>query len=113
MTGLFHAKSSGQALRGRGAGAALSAVPDSYKWTALFISTLGMLMATIDASIVLISLPDIFDGIRLNPLTAGNTSYFLWMLMGYMLVTAVLVVPLTSSAKLNGLLTRTSEPLPA
>jgi MFS family permease len=51
-----------------------------------------MLMASIDASIVLISLPDIFRGIKLNPLTAGNTSYFLWMLMGYMLVTAVLVV---------------------
>jgi MFS family permease len=49
-------------------------------------------MASIDASIVLISLPDIFRGIQLNPLTAGNTSYFLWMLMGYMLVTAVLVV---------------------
>jgi MFS family permease len=55
-------------------------------------TTLGMLMATIDASIVLISLPDIFRGIHLNPLTPGNTSYFLWMLMGYMLVTAVLVV---------------------
>jgi len=49
-------------------------------------------MATIDASIVLISLPDIFNGIHLNPLEPGNTSYFLWLLMGYMLVTAVLVV---------------------
>ena len=55
-------------------------------------TTLGVLMATIDASIVLISLPDIFRGIQLNPLTPGNTSYFLWLLMGYMLVTAVLVV---------------------
>ncbi|MGH9292148.1 MAG: MFS transporter [Acidimicrobiales bacterium] len=51
-----------------------------------------MLMATIDASIVLISLPDIFRGIHLNPLTPGNTVYFLWLLMGYMVVTAVLVV---------------------
>ncbi len=49
-------------------------------------------MASIDASIVLISLPDIFRGIKLNPLEPGNTGYFLWMLMGYMLVTAVLVV---------------------
>lgn len=49
-------------------------------------------MATIDGSIVLISLPDIFRGIKLNPLTPGNTSYFLWLLMGYMLITAVLVV---------------------
>ena len=67
---------------------------DQYKgrWSTLSNTTLGMLMATIDASIVLISLPDIFRGIQLNPLTPGNTSYFLWMLMGYMLVTAVLVV---------------------
>jgi MFS family permease len=49
-------------------------------------------MASIDASIVLIALPDIFRGIHLNPLTPGNTGYFLWLLMGYMLVTAVLVV---------------------
>jgi MFS family permease len=67
---------------------------DRYRgrWSTLSNTTLGMLMATIDASIVLISLPDIFRGIQLNPLTAGNTSYFLWLLMGYMLVTAVLVV---------------------
>ena len=62
------------------------------KWSTLSNTTLGMLMASIDASIVLISLPDIFRGIKLDPLTAGNTSYFLWLLMGYMLVTAVLVV---------------------
>jgi MFS family permease len=67
---------------------------DQYhgKWSVLSNTTLGVLMATIDSSIVLISLPDIFRGIQLNPLTPGNTSYFLWMLMGYMLVTAVLVV---------------------
>jgi len=63
-----------------------------YKWVALSNTTLGMLMATINASIVLISLPAIFKGIQLNPLDAGNTSYLLWMLMGFMLVTAVLVV---------------------
>jgi MFS family permease len=62
------------------------------RWSVLSNTTLGVLMATIDASIVLISLPDIFRGIALNPLTPGNTSYFLWLLMGYMLVTAVLVV---------------------
>jgi MFS family permease len=67
---------------------------DQYrgKWSVLSNTTLGVLMATIDASIVLISMPDIFRGIQLNPLTPGNTSYFLWLLMGYMLVTAVLVV---------------------
>src|SRR6266536_2730157 len=53
-----------------------------------------MLVATINSSIVLISLPAIFNGIKLNPLAPGNVSYLLWMLMGYMLVTAVLVVTL-------------------
>jgi EmrB/QacA subfamily drug resistance transporter len=66
--------------------------PDRYKWIALTNTTIGMLMATIDASIVLISLPAIFRGIHINPLTTSNTSYLLWMLMGYMVVTAVLVV---------------------
>ena len=65
-----------------------------YKWVALSNTTLGMLMATINASIVLISLPAIFRGIQLDPLEPGNVSYLLWMLMGYMLVTAVLVVTL-------------------
>ena len=63
-----------------------------YRWVALSNTTLGMLMATINASIVIISLPAIFTGIHLNPLEPGNVSYLLWMLMGYMLVTAVLVV---------------------
>ncbi|WP_394770754.1 MFS transporter [Lacisediminihabitans sp.] len=63
-----------------------------YKWVALSNTTLGMLMATINGSIVLISLPAIFKGIKLDPLQPGNVSYLLWMLMGYILVTAVLVV---------------------
>ncbi len=63
-----------------------------YKWIALSNTTLGMLMATINGSIVLISLPAIFKGIELNPLEPGNVSYLLWMLMGFILVTAVLVV---------------------
>jgi MFS family permease len=65
-----------------------------YKWVALSNTTLGTLLATVNASIVLISLPAIFKGIGLNPLEPGNVSYLLWMLMGYMLVTAVLVVTL-------------------
>ena len=65
-----------------------------YKWIALSNTTLGILMATINSSIVLIALPDIFRGIKLNPLTTSNTPYFLWLLMGYMVVTAVLVVSL-------------------
>ena len=63
-----------------------------YKWIALSNTTLGMLLATINASIVLISLPAIFRGIGLNPLAPANVSYLLWMLMGYLVVTAVLVV---------------------
>ena len=65
-----------------------------YKWVALINSSLGMLLATVNASIVLISLPAIFRGIHLDPLLPGNSSYLLWMLMGYLLVSAVLVVTL-------------------
>ncbi|KDF00449.1 MFS transporter [Mycolicibacterium aromaticivorans JS19b1 = JCM 16368] len=64
-----------------------------YKWVVLSNTTLGILLASINASIVLISLPAIFRGIDLNPLAPGNVSYLLWMLMGYLVVTAVLVVP--------------------
>ncbi len=64
----------------------------NYKWIALSNTTLGVLMVTINQSIVLIALPDIFKGIGLDPLKPGNTSYLLWMMMGFMVVTAVLVV---------------------
>ncbi len=63
-----------------------------YKWIALTNTTLGVLMASIDASIVLISLPAIFNGIHVNPLAPGETDYFLWILLGYMVVTATLLV---------------------
>jgi MFS family permease len=63
-----------------------------YKWVALSNTTLGLLMATINSSIVLIALPDIFRGIGIDPLSPGNTSYLLWMIMGFLVVTAVLVV---------------------
>jgi EmrB/QacA subfamily drug resistance transporter len=63
-----------------------------YKWVALSNTTLGMLIATINSSIVLIALPDIFKGIGIDPLQPGNTSYLLWMIMGFLVVTAVLVV---------------------
>ncbi|MHB8263862.1 MAG: MFS transporter [Acidimicrobiales bacterium] len=51
-----------------------------------------MLMVVINSSIILIALPDIFRGIRLNPLQPSNTDYFLWLLMGFLVATAVLVV---------------------
>ena len=66
----------------------------AYKWIALSNTTLGILLATVNQSIVIISLPAIFRGIGLDPLAPGNTSYLLWMLMGYLLVSAVLVVTL-------------------
>ena len=75
----------------RGARAAAEPGPH-YKWIALSNTTLGVLMATINQSIVLIALPDIFRGIGLNPLSPGNTSYLLWMFMGFLVVSAVLVV---------------------
>jgi MFS family permease len=66
----------------------------NYKWIALSNTTLGILMVTINQSILLISLPALFRGINLNPLQSSNTSYFLWVFMGFILVTAVLVVSL-------------------
>jgi len=72
----------------------LSAEHPHYKWVALSNTTLGQLLATVNASIVLISLPAIFNGVRVNPLEPANVGYLLWMLMGYLLVTAVFVVTL-------------------
>jgi MFS family permease len=82
-----------------GTGTGQPAVPGGlrsthYQWVALSNTTLGILSATVNGSIVIISLPAIFRGIHLDPLTPGNISYLLWMLMGYLLVSAVLVVTL-------------------
>jgi MFS family permease len=65
-----------------------------YKWVALSNTTLGVLLATIDASIVLIAMPDIFRGVRLDPLQPGNSFYLLWMILGFLVVSSVLVVSL-------------------
>ncbi len=65
---------------------------DRYKWVVLSNTTLGMLMATIDISIMLIALPDIFRGIHIDPLSPSNSFYLLWMILGFMVVTSVLVV---------------------
>jgi MFS family permease len=67
-------------------------ISSRYKWTALSNTTLGVFMASLDSSIVIISLPAIFRGIQLNPLDPSNISYLLWILIGYMLCTAVFVV---------------------
>jgi MFS family permease len=68
--------------------------PDAYAWIALANTTAAIFMAALDGSIVIIALPAIFRGINLDPLGAGNISYLLWMIMGYRLVQAVLVVNL-------------------
>jgi len=65
---------------------------DRYKWVALANTTASMFMATLDGSIVIIAMPAIFRGIHLDPLAPGNIVYLLWMIMGYRLVQAVLVV---------------------
>src|ERR1022692_4768728 len=65
---------------------------DRYKWVALTNTTAAMFMSALDGSIVIIALPAIFRGIHLDPLGPGNVSYLLWMIMGYRLVQAVLVV---------------------
>jgi len=67
---------------------------ERYKWVVLSNTTLGVLMATIDLSIMLIALPDIFRGIDINPLAPGNSFYLLWMILSFMVVTSVLVVSL-------------------
>ena len=63
-----------------------------YKWIALSNTTLGAFMAALDGSILLIALPAIFRGIRIDPLALGETNYLLWVLMGYGIVTATLLV---------------------
>ena len=67
---------------------------DRYKWIALSCCTLGVLLATLDASITLIAMPDIFRGIHLDPLVPSNSFYLLWMILGYLVVTSVLIVSL-------------------
>ena len=66
----------------------------AYQWVALSNTTLAMVMATVDGSIVIVSMPAIFRGINLNPLSPGNVTYLLWMIMGYLLVQSILVVTL-------------------
>jgi MFS family permease len=67
---------------------------DRYKWVALANTTFGVVMATIDSSIMLIALPDIFQGIHLSPLQPGNSFYLLWMILSFLVVSSVLVVSL-------------------
>ena len=63
-----------------------------YKWVVLSNTTVGVLLATINATSLMIALPVIFRGIHLDPLQAADFPYLLWIMMGYMLVSAAVVV---------------------
>ncbi|QQE77521.1 MFS transporter [Alicyclobacillus sp. SO9] len=63
-----------------------------YKWIALSNTTLGVLMATINQSILIIALPIIFNGLKVNPLKGGQASLLLWVLLGFNVATTVLLV---------------------
>ncbi|HWE07934.1 MAG TPA: MFS transporter [Solirubrobacteraceae bacterium] len=71
-----------------------TAISPRYKWLVLSNTTIGVLLATIDSSIMLIAMPDIFRGIKLDPLAPGNTFYLLWLILGFLIVSSVLVVSL-------------------
>src|SRR5271165_3980777 len=68
--------------------------PARYKWIALLNATLAVLLATLDGSITIIAMPSIFRGIHLDPLVPANSLYLLWMILGYLVVTSVLIVSL-------------------
>jgi EmrB/QacA subfamily drug resistance transporter len=63
-----------------------------YKWIALSNTTLAVLLAFLNSSSLILALPVIFRGIGINPLDPGSFTYLIWLLVGYMLVLAVLVV---------------------
>ena len=86
------ARTSAGASRASGDGGAPGS--DRYKWIALSNVTLGVLLATLDASITLIAMPAIFRGIHLDPLVPGNSFFLLWMILGYLVVSSVLIVTL-------------------
>ncbi len=75
---------------------------DRYKWLALTNATLAIMFTTLDASITLIAMPDIFRGIKLDPLAPANSFYLLWMILGYLVVASVLVVSLGRLGDLYG-----------
>ena len=85
----------GKAAQLAGSPASASAqASDRYKWIALSNATLAVLFATLDGSITLIAMPDIFRGIQLDPLVPANSFYLLWMILGYLVVMSVLIVSL-------------------
>ncbi|HEX3999338.1 MAG TPA: MFS transporter [Pirellulales bacterium] len=89
----MHAHSDAQrANRPRDAASSVDETSPGYKWIALSNTTLGVFMAFANTSIVLIAMPAIFQGIGVNPLAPAETNYFLWLFLGYLVVTASLLV---------------------
>ena len=74
----------------------------SYKWIALSCVTLASLMGMVNGSIILISLPAIFTGIQINPMAPDTFQYLLWILMGYGLVTATLLLSIGRLSDMYG-----------
>src|SRR5712672_3188121 len=91
----------------RPAGSARGSEPGApgpcYKWVALSNTTLGALLASINASIMLIALPDVFRGIGIDPIKPGNGSLLLRLVMGYLVVTAA---PVESIVRLGDMVGR-------
>ena len=69
-----------------------TAVGPRYKWVVLSNTTIGVLLSSLNMTSLIIALPVIFRGIHLNPLLPANFPYLLWIMMGYMLVLAAVVV---------------------
>jgi MFS family permease len=90
----MNAMASSVSIPAQANGNAPAADPDRYKWIALSNTTLGVLLATLDASITLIAMPAIFRGIHLDPLQPANSFYLLWMILGFLVVSSVLIVSL-------------------
>lgn len=70
--------------------------PAGYRWTALTNTTIGAFMASLDASILTVSLPTIA-----NQLHTG-VGLMLWILMGYTVVITALLLPMGRLADLHG-----------
>ncbi|MHB1536454.1 MAG: MFS transporter [Acidimicrobiales bacterium] len=102
MTTVEKGRGAGEGPPAAGVGGPADPRGDRYKWVALSNTTVGIVLATIDSSIMLIAMPDIFRGIKLDPLQPGNSFYLLWMILGFLVVSSVLVVSLGRLGDLFG-----------
>jgi EmrB/QacA subfamily drug resistance transporter len=74
----------------------------AYKWSVLSNTSLGAFIASVDMTIVLISLPDIFRGLHVNPGDPANFPYLLWTIIGYGLITAIILVTIGRFSDMYG-----------